>query len=232
VSVSESEKVLVNEIRTMSTGASRSVVHAMLAVGLLVIGFGVGAGTMAIADSDSPQIVACVRRVTGEVRIVPEDRACTKIEQRVAWNQQGPPGPAGEKGDTGAQGPPGAGVGAFFVDGTNAMLDGGSGGGWRELATLTLAPGNYMVSAQASIRNFALSSRGIQCVVAHADGSWVARVIANVDGEQRDSQIQTTAPLTLAAEESLTWKCSAASDTTNVASIDSFLSATEVASIN
>jgi Lamin Tail Domain/Collagen triple helix repeat (20 copies) len=56
-------------------------------------------------------INACVKKGSGQVRVVKQGAACRKNESRLSWNAQGPAGPrgaAGPTGATGATGPSGA----------------------------------------------------------------------------------------------------------------------------
>ena len=77
---------------------------------------------------------------------------------RVVCN--GRQGEKGEKGDAGSQGPPGAGGGGSEIYYTNTRVAGfdglisphSSGGGFVEMATLTLPEGSYLVSARVGLR--------------------------------------------------------------------------------
>jgi hypothetical protein len=52
-------------------------------------------------------INACVKRGSGQVRVVKPGAACRKKESPLSWNAQGPAGPRGAAGATGAAGPTG-----------------------------------------------------------------------------------------------------------------------------
>jgi hypothetical protein len=49
----------------------------------------------------------CVNKKTGALRVVKPGKNCSKREQRLTWNQQGPPGSQGVQGVQGVQGAPG-----------------------------------------------------------------------------------------------------------------------------
>ncbi|MEY3733341.1 MAG: hypothetical protein RL347_700 [Actinomycetota bacterium] len=76
------------------------------------------APAIAARDDAAPRapqrIISCVTEATGELRIINADDTCAVGEQRLAWNQQGVPGPRGRQGEpgpagaAGPQGPPGA----------------------------------------------------------------------------------------------------------------------------
>jgi hypothetical protein len=53
-------------------------------------------------------INACVKKGSGQVRVVRPGVACRRNESRLSWNAQGPAGPRGATGATGATGPAGA----------------------------------------------------------------------------------------------------------------------------
>src|SRR5215208_6997557 len=52
-------------------------------------------------------INACVKKGSGQVRVVRPGAACRKKESPLSWNAQGPAGPRGAAGPTGAAGPAG-----------------------------------------------------------------------------------------------------------------------------
>jgi hypothetical protein len=64
-------------------------------------------GNLNFASSESSEIVGCVNKKTGALRIA---NKCTNLERPISWAKQGPQGikgdtgPQGEKGDTGPQG--------------------------------------------------------------------------------------------------------------------------------
>lgn len=64
-------------------------------------------GGVAIAQTSSSVITACVAETSGNVRIVSDVSDCKPNETSQTWNQQGPQGPQGPQGTTGAQGPAG-----------------------------------------------------------------------------------------------------------------------------
>lgn len=71
-------------------------------------------GGVAIAQTSSSVITACVAENTGNVRIVASASACRPNETSRTWNQQGPQGPAGRDGVDGTDGADG-------TDGTNGV---------------------------------------------------------------------------------------------------------------
>jgi hypothetical protein len=52
-------------------------------------------------------INACVKKGSGQVRVIKPGAGCRKNESRLSWNAQGPAGPRGAAGPTGATGPTG-----------------------------------------------------------------------------------------------------------------------------
>lgn len=96
----------------------RNITKAVLVV--MVVGL---IGVTVAAASGTSLIRACVD-AQGRMRIIGPTAKCTKGENLLTWNQQGPTGPQGltgpqgpqgEKGDTGPQGPAGAGGSQFMV---------------------------------------------------------------------------------------------------------------------
>jgi hypothetical protein len=81
--------------------------RVVLAIAMLVVGIGVGMGAMVTAQSGGTTYYACVNNSSGTIKMVNETTACKKHETRIEWNQQGPQGLPGPKGDPGADGPPG-----------------------------------------------------------------------------------------------------------------------------
>ena len=51
---------------------------------------------------------ACVNNSTGDITIVTSTTTCATGSHKIQWNEEGPTGPAGAKGATGATGPAGA----------------------------------------------------------------------------------------------------------------------------
>jgi hypothetical protein len=77
--------------------------------GLLAFGAGAAAATLlGPAPPTSDVIHACVRRVTGVVRLTNEAGRCLPTEAAVSWNREGPAGSAGPQGPAGPAGPDGA----------------------------------------------------------------------------------------------------------------------------
>lgn len=64
-------------------------------------------GGVAIAQTGSSVITACVAENSGNVRIVSSASDCRPNEATTTWNQQGPQGPQGPQGFQGLQGPQG-----------------------------------------------------------------------------------------------------------------------------
>jgi hypothetical protein len=78
-----------------------------LALIALAVALG-GTSYAAIHDSAATKTVrACVKKRSGEVRIVGARAKCRRGERRVSWNQKGPAGPVGEQGPAGESGPAG-----------------------------------------------------------------------------------------------------------------------------
>ena len=114
--------------------------NAMATIAVVVAASG-GSWAFAQAGDDDDEIVACVNKRNGNVRILAAGKRCNKLERRLTWNREGqqgvpgadgvdgkpgpggpagPAGPAGEKGekgdkgdkgDTGQRGEPGTGGG-------------------------------------------------------------------------------------------------------------------------
>jgi hypothetical protein len=63
--------------------------------------------TWTYAQPDVVAYNACVNNASGTIHMVAEDEACSSNEERIVWNNQGPPGPQGEQGDQGPPGPKG-----------------------------------------------------------------------------------------------------------------------------
>ena len=75
--------------------------------------------TWTYAQSEVVTYQACVNNASGTIHMVAADEVCSNNEERIVWNNQGPPGPEGDKGDQGDkgdkgdQGPPG--VLGFYI---------------------------------------------------------------------------------------------------------------------
>jgi hypothetical protein len=81
-----------------------------------------GVGYAAIPDNDGT-IHACYKRTSGDLRVVESPRACRNSELPLAWNREGPPGPAGAVVVTRMRGGPatfGPGSGSIDVPLTNS----------------------------------------------------------------------------------------------------------------
>jgi len=76
-----------------------------LVVGLMVTALLVATAGFVAAQS-STQIIGCYDNKTGLLRYL-QSGSCTAKETAISWNQVGPQGPQGEKGETGSQGPAG-----------------------------------------------------------------------------------------------------------------------------
>jgi len=79
---------------------------------LLVVVAVVGGGTFAVAAIPGPDglIKGCVKKSgarKGAVRVIDHNRACSRRERTLSWNQQGPQGAPGTPGTAGAPGQPG-----------------------------------------------------------------------------------------------------------------------------
>lgn len=78
------------------------------AVALGVILPVVGAASwVAASENPAPTIHACVQRDSGQVRIVGANEQCRRSETALAWNAEGPAGPAGAAGPAGPAAAPG-----------------------------------------------------------------------------------------------------------------------------
>ena len=56
------------------------------------------------AATQNTEMIACVQKDTGLLRIVNRTTKCKVIENRIYWNQRGPVGPTGPQGKVGSQG--------------------------------------------------------------------------------------------------------------------------------
>jgi hypothetical protein len=112
-------------------------------------------------------------------------------------------------------------------------LDGGSGGGWRTLVALTLPAGNYLVSAQATLRNGAADLLGVTCYLGDEDSQEI-RPRTSVPGNFNDTQIAGQLAFALPSGGTIVWKCSAGPNQTSVTAslMLATLAAIPVASIN
>lgn len=104
------------------TRSPRSLI-AGLVIGAVSVGFAV-ALTSSGAQAAATDVVACVHKTTGDVR-VPSSGNCRKKERKVVWSVQGPVGPRGATGATGATGPEGpSGTTGIFGTGTQTATEG------------------------------------------------------------------------------------------------------------
>ncbi len=147
----------------------------MLGASLLV-----GAG--AVIPAQAKTVNACVKKSTGEVRILSGKKKCKKGWKKISWNQKGKAGPQGNQG---AQGPNlsvidgnGKTVGRFlglFPEGPTLIfveIDGGSymflpngtlfsiGGGSPSFKTSTCDGTAYLQSSSAQTTQFITGSAG------------------------------------------------------------------------
>jgi hypothetical protein len=91
-------------IRSSSRRVRGAILAAVAAIGVTA------AVAYAAVPSANGVINACYRANggdQGQVRLVDDADDCRRNEKHISWNQVGPRGPKGEKGDTGAQGPKG-----------------------------------------------------------------------------------------------------------------------------
>jgi hypothetical protein len=79
-----------------------------MAVALAALTVAVGGGTLAAAaDSEDAVIEACAGKNVGDLRVVPSVKNCRDNEIPMWWNQRGPQGPVGPRGEPGPMGPQG-----------------------------------------------------------------------------------------------------------------------------
>lgn len=74
-----------------------AIVALLLAVGI----------TWTYAQSEVVTYSACVNNSSGTIHMVAPDEPCSNNEERIVWNNQGPPGTKGDQGEKGAPGAPG-----------------------------------------------------------------------------------------------------------------------------
>src|SRR5262245_55907377 len=84
--------------------------RAVLAVGMLAVGFGVGGLTTIVgAQSAGDLIRACVGNGDEPLIRLSQDGTCARNQRPISWSVQGPPGQPGANGAPGASGQPGEG---------------------------------------------------------------------------------------------------------------------------
>ena len=108
---------------------------------LLVLVAGLGGG-YALAASKTKSITVCADKKTGILHLKARGR-CKRGQTRVAWNQQGPPGPEGVPGALGA---PGAAAVSVWANVANA----GSVVSGQGLSVQHVAAGTYQVTITAA----------------------------------------------------------------------------------
>lgn len=141
----------------------------------ILIVFGAGAVAIASVPSANGEINGCHSRLLGTLRVIDVEagQRCRGGEQSLNWNQRGPQGSVGPAGPPGAQGPdgsagpqgtagppgpqgepgpPGVGSRAFATPVTGVVLD--RRGPVVTVATLTVPPGSYAVTAKSSIYSY------------------------------------------------------------------------------
>jgi hypothetical protein len=93
----------MTHIRSAMSGVSRrtAVLLAFGACGLIALGT---TTALAVIPDSGGVIHGCYLKSIGTLRVVNAASDCTKLEVSIQWSQTGPAGP---KGDTGAQGPKG-----------------------------------------------------------------------------------------------------------------------------
>jgi hypothetical protein len=83
----------------------KSKLFAMFGLGALTATISLGVIQIASASSDS-SVTACANKKTGAMRSITKGK-CNKTERTMRWNQLGPQGLPGAKGDLGSTGPKG-----------------------------------------------------------------------------------------------------------------------------
>jgi hypothetical protein len=89
----------------MSAKLDSRVTYAT-AMATLAVFVAIGGGAYAVAGSSGSDgvIHGCARKKSGTLRVVNSGVPCKKSERAVTWNDQGPPGAAGQEGAAGAAG--------------------------------------------------------------------------------------------------------------------------------
>jgi hypothetical protein len=141
-----------------------------LVAGIAIGVVGIGVAHAAIPDADG-DITACVNRLGG-VRIIDTEtgQACSRFEQMLEWNQQGPAGPPGPPGPAG---PPGA-SSASVVVASNLGTDGGwnnSASNFVESEPFGNPPGDHDVATRFQVPSSGPGFRLDQFVIAVGDAS-------------------------------------------------------------
>lgn len=123
-----------------------------------VVAVVVTAGAMAWAAIPGPNgvINSCYARTDGALRVIdPKVDNCTKDENSLDWNQQGPTGPAGPAGPAGRRGPTGpAGASRLPREFSVAVGSAAVTNQYQTAASLNLPPGTWFVSAKSMIGNY------------------------------------------------------------------------------
>jgi hypothetical protein len=126
----------------------RKSLVAALAGGAVALGAGLASA--AIPGSDG-QITACYVKGNGSLRVVDAASSqCSRGEQTLVWNQQGPQGPAGPQGEKGDPG-----ISEAFVDDpdTSYGLGNAKDGIVVKAARVSLPPGSYVADAKGYVIN-------------------------------------------------------------------------------
>jgi hypothetical protein len=134
----------------------------LVVAGIAAIAAGGGYATtilVGVAD-DAGVFHACVNNMSGEMKFVSADEACTTGSSKVSWNQAGPQGSPGPQGPPGAQGPPGpqgepglsGGSDAFSTERANEFAI-PTGPPTTVLTLANVPAGNYVVVANIVVNN-------------------------------------------------------------------------------
>jgi hypothetical protein len=81
---------------------------SLVGIGIVLVLVLAGAATWAWAEGDEVRYYACVNNASGTIHMIGPEDSCSTNEERVEWNQTGPPGLQGPQGEIGPQGPAGA----------------------------------------------------------------------------------------------------------------------------
>jgi hypothetical protein len=125
---------------------------------VLLAGVGLGIALVAVEAVAQNQIRACVKPGTGTVRIVGPTEQCKAGETLTVWGITGPQGPQGPQG---AAGPAGTSDIFFNRNFQNVPLAPFPG---VTVATLSLPPGSYVISAKFRYRNTGSEIHAASCV--------------------------------------------------------------------
>ncbi len=211
----------------------RASIAALALAGVMAA---VGIGYAAIPGADGV-ITSCYNATSnpsGAMRVIDAEagQKCGKNEKTLRFNQRGPQGPTGPEGPQGLQGPEGpqgptgprgftgpqgeqgeqgptgpAAAPAYAISDVFSTVIGADGRATETLASLTLAPGRYALSAPLWLRNLDGDLQQFRCGFAGATFSGGHPLTGGfLSGSESESRPVATT-VTLAATTTVTLEC-------------------------